>query len=509
VGKKVHQKYRCRDKINIIVEKNRNFIYKFSVEKIINKIIKKSIILLFYIIVFYFSIVYTYVFLKEHTEKYGALPIYEILILTLHFIVYFSLRWKNLYSKGYPGNYNFAYKIVIKNLSISTMIIITIVVGVYTLQSLHQNIQLLNLKRLTIYILVSVLIFFVLHILEIEWIKYLSRLGYFKRKVLIVGNSNKRFPLDKFLYDIGNTREYAGKIVFNNGKCFLEEKNISLKYPDIEKIILEKNISEIFIFKGKEIDEKIVLKIKQFCKKFNICYTMLPDGVGKFTANHYPNYIPVIEKFSTPKDLLINVSIKRLLDIIISAVALLCFMPIGIIIAIAIKLEDRGPIFYVSKRVGKNGKIIKFYKFRSMIVNAEKKQRELLKYNERKDGPLFKMKNDPRVTKVGRILRKYSLDEVPQLINVLKGDMSIVGPRPHLPEEVKAYKGTDYLRLECIPGIVCLPQIYGRNHLGFREWIDLDLQYRQNWSVTLDLRIMLKAVKVILSPLFSKENYGF
>ncbi len=203
------------------------------------------------------------------------------------------------------------------------------------------------------------------------------------------------------------------------------------------------------------------------------------------------------------------ISIKRLLDIIISTVALLCLIPLLIVIGLAIKFEDHGPIFYVSKRVGKGGEPIKFYKFRSMTVDAEKNIKKLLKYNERNDGPLFKMKNDPRITKVGKILRKYSLDEVPQLFNVLKGDMSIVGPRPHLSKEVEAYQGTDYLRLECMPGIVCLPQIYGRNYISFREWVDYDLQYRKNWSVLLDLKIMIKTVNLILASFFVKGNHGF
>ena len=144
-----------------------------------------------------------------------------------------------------------------------------------------------------------------------------------------------------------------------------------------------------------------------------------------------------------------------------------------------------------------------------MVIDAEKRKKELLQYNERSDGPLFKMRDDPRITKVGRILRKYSLDEVPQLVNVLKGDLSIVGPRPHLPEEVAAYMGTDYLRLECMPGIVCLPQVNGRNSLSFREWVDYDLKYRHNWSNILDVKIMVQAVRVMLEPLVARKNPGY
>ncbi len=148
--------------------------------------------------------------------------------------------------------------------------------------------------------------------------------------------------------------------------------------------------------------------------------------------------------------------------------------------------------------------------FKSFFIDCSYSPRiAVLKHNERNDGPLFKMRNDPRITKVGKILRRYSLDEVPQLINVLKGDMSIVGPRPHLPQEVEAYQGSDYLRLDCMPGIVCLPQIYGRNYISFREWVDYDLHYRHNWSVILDLKIMIKTVRLILESFFSKREHGF
>jgi lipopolysaccharide/colanic/teichoic acid biosynthesis glycosyltransferase len=119
------------------------------------------------------------------------------------------------------------------------------------------------------------------------------------------------------------------------------------------------------------------------------------------------------------------------------------------------------------------------------------------------------MKNDPRVTNVGQFLRRYSLDEFPQLFNVILGNMSLIGPRPHLPQEVAEYEGSDYLRLECIPGIVGLPQIAGRNTMGFKEWVNLDLKYRKNWSLALDLKIMVKTVKIILSSVMRHESSGY
>jgi lipopolysaccharide/colanic/teichoic acid biosynthesis glycosyltransferase len=188
---------------------------------------------------------------------------------------------------------------------------------------------------------------------------------------------------------------------------------------------------------------------------------------------------------------------------------LVAFLPLGLLIALAIKLEDGGPVFYTTRRIGKNGRPIRFYKFRTMVVGADRLKAQLLRFNERRDGPLFKMKDDPRVTRVGRLLRKHSLDEVPQLLNVLEGTMSLVGPRPHLPEEVEAYRDGDYLRLECIPGIVGLPQVFGRNTLGFEEWVGLDLQYRRTWSLVQDFKIMARTLRILAAPFHKLRGAGF
>ena len=164
-------------------------------------------------------------------------------------------------------------------------------------------------------------------------------------------------------------------------------------------------------------------------------------------------------------------------------------------------------MFYVSTRIGKNGRPIGFFKFRTMIRDAEREKEKLLAFNARGDGPLFKMKNDPRVTPLGGLLRRYSLDEFPQFLNVLLGTMSLVGPRPHLPQEVAEYREGDYLRLECMPGIVGLPQVSARNTtMGFREWVDLDLAYRRKWSIALDVSIMMRPSACSSAPCFAPRR---
>jgi len=193
-----------------------------------------------------------------------------------------------------------------------------------------------------------------------------------------------------------------------------------------------------------------------------------------------------------------QVEMKRLLDILISGVALLLFLPIFLITATAIKLTTSGPVFFVQERIGQNKRRFRVYKFRTMVPDAEKKQVELESLNE-VSGPVFKIKKDPRITSVGRILRKLSIDEVPQLFNVLRGDMSLVGPRP-LP--IRDYNGfsEDWhrRRLSVRPGITCLWQVNGRSSLPFDRWMELDMEYIDEWSLWLDLKILAKTFPSVL-----------
>jgi len=190
---------------------------------------------------------------------------------------------------------------------------------------------------------------------------------------------------------------------------------------------------------------------------------------------------------------------KRLIDIVVSSAALLALMPVFVITALCIVFENPGPVFFVQTRVGRNGRHFRFYKFRSMIVNAEKVKAELAAQNESKDGVIFKMKQDPRITRTGRIIRKFSIDELPQLINVLKGDMSLVGPRPPVPGEVAQYSLEQRKRLHAIPGITGLWQVSGRSDIPFTDQVRLDLQYIQSAGVINDLHLLLKTIPAVLS----------
>ena len=192
-------------------------------------------------------------------------------------------------------------------------------------------------------------------------------------------------------------------------------------------------------------------------------------------------------------------SMKRLFDIVAATCGIVILSPLMIIIAVLIKAEDHGPVFYKQVRVGKNGKTFKMYKFRSMFVNADKMLDKLKEQND-VDGPMFKMKYDPRVTKIGHFIRKHSLDELPQFLNVLKGDMSLVGPRPPLPSEVAEYSDYDKQRLYVTPGCTGLWQATERNEVGFNEMVQLDIQYIQRASFMFDLWIIWKTIEIIIKP---------
>lgn len=188
---------------------------------------------------------------------------------------------------------------------------------------------------------------------------------------------------------------------------------------------------------------------------------------------------------------------KRLFDFLFSLLALIVLLPLLIIVAVLIWFEDRGPAIYTQKRVGKDGKEFVMYKFRSMCLDADEKLKDLQQFNE-KDGPVFKMTDDPRVTKIGRFIRKNSIDELPQLFNILKGDMSIVGPRPPLLNEVAQYTDYQMHRLDVKPGLTCYWQISGRSDLGFDEWIRLDIKYINERNLWTDFKITLNTIPAVL-----------
>lgn len=198
------------------------------------------------------------------------------------------------------------------------------------------------------------------------------------------------------------------------------------------------------------------------------------------------------------KDTTIYLVLKRLIDIIGSLIGIILTLPLMLTVTILIKLEDpKGPIVFSQERNGVYPKTFKMYKFRSMYVDAEERLQELMHLNEQ-TGPAFKMKDDPRITKIGKFIRKTSLDELPQLFNILKGDMSIVGPRPAIPREVRLYNDYQMQRLLVKPGLTCIWQVSGRNNIGFDNWVELDIEYIKTRNLWLDIKLILKTIPALL-----------
>lgn len=197
-------------------------------------------------------------------------------------------------------------------------------------------------------------------------------------------------------------------------------------------------------------------------------------------------------------DHIVYLVLKRLMDIVGASLGLLLASPIMLIVAILIKFEDpKGPIFFSQVRNGAYPKTFKMYKFRSMYIDAEERLEELMHLNEQ-SGPAFKIKDDPRITKIGKFIRKTSLDELPQLFNVLKGDMSLVGPRPAIPREVEQYTAYQKQRLFVKPGLTCIWQVSGRNNIGFDQWVELDIKYIKTRNLWLDIKLILMTIPAML-----------
>ncbi len=190
---------------------------------------------------------------------------------------------------------------------------------------------------------------------------------------------------------------------------------------------------------------------------------------------------------------------KRILDVLLAVMAIVGLFPLLALVAVAIKLTDWGPVFFCQTRVGKHGGHFTLYKFRSMVPNAEQLKQKLMELNHHKDARTFKMADDPRITWVGRIIRRLSIDELPQLWNVIRGDMALVGPRPPIPSEVELYTSRDKLRLEVQPGLTCIWQIAGRGNLSFEEQVLMDLEYISRQSMVFDLKLILCTIPAVLS----------
>lgn len=325
--------------------------------------------------------------------------------------------------------------------------------------------------------------------------------GYNFKNILIIGTGRRA---REFARVAEEHKHWGLRIIgFITDRPNLKNKSIAGykvvgDVSEVKDIINNEVVDEIvFAVSRKRLDEfeELFLLCEDLGINTRVPINFLQNMTSKVLVEDLHG-IPLLTFTKTPHNVFL-LAVKRTLDIALSLALLILVAPLMITVAVLIKLTSRGPVLFRQERVGLYGRAFTLYKFRSMVQDAHDVKAAYEDRNEM-DGPVFKIKRDPRVTRVGRFIRKMSIDELPQLINVLKGEMSIVGPRPPLQEEVDKYDHWQRRRLSMKPGLTCLWQVNGRNKVGFKKWIELDLQYIDNWSLKLDLKILFKTIPVVI-----------
>jgi exopolysaccharide biosynthesis polyprenyl glycosylphosphotransferase len=269
---------------------------------------------------------------------------------------------------------------------------------------------------------------------------------------------------------------------------------------DLEMCLRMLHVNEVYIAGNGLLQGEVMQAATKVCETFGVPFALPAYSVVLNRAVPVDNrvasdgYIHFTNVKSQPNARVM----KRMLDVLASASALWILAPLLSVVTVLVKLTSPGPAFYRQLRVGQHGRLFHILKFRSMVTGAESLQKALEDQNEQ-SGPVFKMRNDPRITPLGRLLRKFSIDELPQFINVLRGDMTLVGPRPPVPKEVAQYEPWQLRRLSVVPGLTCIWQVSGRNEIAFKDWMYLDLRYIDNWSLGQDLSLLLKTVPTVVA----------
>ena len=325
--------------------------------------------------------------------------------------------------------------------------------------------------------------------------------GLDTRNVLIVGTGPEAHALRHHLESIkhlGYTFKGFIELPGNDPRAVVDANDIVGSLDTLFQHTRRRFIDEIFFTASCE--REIVHDVLEQARTHGVDLRMVPDmydGVAWYNPVEYIGQFPTIplHRGEVPE---IGLFFKRVFDTVFSLLTLIVLSPLLLVIAIAIKLDSAGPVFYISERIGKRGVVFRCIKFRTMVQDADNRRAEIMHMNER-DGVLFKVSKDPRVTRIGRFLRKYSIDELPQFLNVLNGDMSIVGPRPPLAAEVRRYDLNHLRRLQVTPGITGLWQVQGRQDPSFASYVSLDVAYIDSWSIWLDFKIIMRTVGVVLA----------
>ena len=370
---------------------------------------------------------------------------------------------------------------------------------------LFQAIHLLSRTLFIGFVVLSTITLFLSRRAMVALMKSRYARGIDVRNILVIGTGGEALPL---IDAIGRNQEWGLKVVGvlhpessedDSGISVITGLDVMGRVNDLGKILETHPVDQVYLT-GRPWNMRQLRRIADCCEEVGVEFSMDANFLGLTVAQSQLLEFEgnsVLSFSSTPVNAEAMV-IKRLMDIVLSGMALAVLAPILALTALAIKIEDPGPVFFGQRRSGLFGRTFTMWKFRSMVADAEKLKAQLQAQNEM-DGPVFKMQHDPRITRVGRFIRKFSIDELPQFWNVFVGEMSLVGPRPPIPAEVTQYERWQMRRLSMKPGITCIWQVSGRNNIDFKTWMKLDLQYIDNWSLFLDLKLLLKTPYAVVS----------
>jgi exopolysaccharide biosynthesis polyprenyl glycosylphosphotransferase len=361
------------------------------------------------------------------------------------------------------------------------------------------NLFYLGIRLFVLFAVLTLVFTFWYKALVYHFLKRARKKGFNYLNILIIGDKTA----NGFLRQLQRHPEWGYRVsaIISDEALNQEAEGMAPLLPadtDVEQLLRDKTIDELLVCK-EGLDPRELENLVEICSEVGVVFRLYSpffNMLANKTYMHYFGTTPMLTISSTPVNYL-ELKTKELFDRLFAAAVLVFLSPVFLGIALAVRLDSRGPVFFSQKRVGLRGRRFLVHKFRTMVVNAEELREELMEQNEM-DGPVFKITHDPRVTRVGRFLRKTSLDELPQFFNVLMGEMSVVGPRPPLPDEVREYERWQLRRLSMKPGITCIWQVSGRNNIPFEEWMRMDLEYIDTWSLKLDFVLFLKTIRTML-----------
>jgi exopolysaccharide biosynthesis polyprenyl glycosylphosphotransferase len=333
-------------------------------------------------------------------------------------------------------------------------------------------------------------------------LKHIRSQGKNQQNVVIIGDDSSESIIERII----RNKEWGLKIVkiITNSRKIVDQYQWTFEVipegGDLQKI-LESDIIDQVIFSKSHIDQKELNQLIHSCEEIGIIFHMYSECWNLTGRKYHLSYfgdMPYFTFMNRPSDYF-ALYIKSMLDYVMAFVLIVTLSPLMLLIALAIKIDSRGGVIFKQERIGLRGRRFALYKFRSMVAKAEELKVQIAGQNEM-DGPVFKIKKDPRITHVGRFLRRTGMDELPQLFNILKGEMSFIGPRPPIWEEVIKYERWQLRRLSMKPGISCIWQTMpNRNEIRFKEWMQMDLQYIDSWNLKLDMQLFVRTFKTVLT----------